>query len=84
MLSVVPGTEAQTVVYTYGARRATMAETRCTEITGTIKTITFRNHETGYMVLKLDKNTTLCGVYHDTMASLEGARIRASGEWKKH
>ncbi len=61
-----------------------MAETKATEITGTIKNITFRNHETGYMVLKLDKNTTLCGIYHDTMASLEGARIRASGEWKKH
>jgi exodeoxyribonuclease V alpha subunit len=61
-----------------------MTETKATEITGTIKTVTFRNHETGYMVLKLDKNTTLCGVYHDTMASLEGARIRASGEWKKH
>ena len=61
-----------------------MADTRATEITGTIKNITFRNHETGYMVLKLDKNTTLCGVYHDTTASLEGARIKALGEWKKH
>ncbi|MGD0237426.1 MAG: AAA family ATPase [Syntrophorhabdales bacterium] len=68
----------------YGIYLRAMAETKATEITGTIKNVTFRNHETGYMVLKLDKNTTLCGVYHDTMASLEGARIRASGEWKKH
>ena len=61
-----------------------MAETKATEITGIIKNVTFRNGETGYMVLKLDKNTTLCGVYHDTMAALEGARIKAVGEWKKH
>jgi exodeoxyribonuclease V alpha subunit len=61
-----------------------MAETKTTEITETIKNVTFRNGETGYMVLKLDKNTTLCGVYHDTMAALEGARIKAVGEWKKH
>jgi len=61
-----------------------MTDTGRTEITGTIKNITYKNHDTGYMVLKLDRNTTLCGIYHDTMASLEGARIRASGEWKKH
>ena len=66
------------------AQRTAMAETKATEITGTIKNVTFKNHETGYMVLKLDKNTTLCGVYHDTMAALEGARIKAVGEWKKH
>ncbi|MGA2107266.1 MAG: helix-hairpin-helix domain-containing protein, partial [Syntrophorhabdales bacterium] len=61
-----------------------MADTKTTEITGTIKNVTFKNHETGYMVLKLDKKTTLCGVYHDTMAALEGARIKAVGEWRKH
>jgi exodeoxyribonuclease V alpha subunit len=61
-----------------------MTETKTTEITGTIKNVTFRNRETGYLVLKLDKNTTLCGVYQDTMAALEGARIKAVGEWKKH
>ncbi len=60
------------------------AETKTTEITGTIKNITFRNRETGYIVLKLDRNATLCGVYHDTTAALEGARIKAVGEWKKH
>jgi len=61
-----------------------MAENRTTEIAGTIRSITYRNAQTGYMVLKLDKNTTLCGVYHDPSASLEGARVKAVGEWKKH
>jgi hypothetical protein len=37
-------------------------ETRTTEITGTIKNITFRNRETGYVVAKLDRNATLCGM----------------------
>ena len=60
-----------------------MAETKATEITGTIKNVTFRNQDTGYVILKLDKKTTLCGVYFDTMAALEGARIKAVGEWKK-
>ncbi len=73
------------MVYTYESTGGfAMAETKTTEITGTIKNVTFRNQETGYMVLKLDKKTTLCGVYHDTMAALEGARIKAVGEWKKH
>jgi len=81
----VPGRAAKTMVYTYESTgRFAMAETKTTEITETIKNVTFRNGETGYMVLKLDKNTTLCGVYHDTMAALEGARIKAVGEWKKH
>ena len=61
-----------------------MAETKTTEITGTIKNVTFRNQDTGYVILKLDKKTTLCGVYFDTMGALEGARIKAVGEWKKH
>ena len=69
------------MVYTYQTH---MTETKPPEISGTIKNITFRNRETGYMVLKLDRGTTLCGIYHDTTASLEGARIKASGEWKKH
>ena len=59
-------------------------ETKPTEITGTIKNVTFQNRDTGYMVLKLDRGATLCGIYHDTTASLEGARIKALGEWKKH
>ena len=81
----MPGRAAKTMVYTYESTgRFAMAETKTTEITETIKNVTFRNGETGYMVLKLDKNTTLCGVYHDTMAALEGARIKAVGEWKKH
>ncbi len=53
-----------------------MTETKATEITGTIKNVPFRNLETGYMVLKLDKNTTLCGVYHDTRGSRNEARDR--------
>ncbi|MGA3174163.1 MAG: AAA family ATPase [Syntrophorhabdales bacterium] len=57
---------------------------RTTEIAGTIRNVTYRNSETGYMVLKLDKEITLCGVYPDPNASLEGARIKAVGEWKKH
>src|SRR5512143_2767916 len=80
MLSVVSGRSGPDC----GIYLPAMADSKATEITGTIKTVTFRNRETGYLVLKLDKNTTLCGVYHDTLASLEGARIKASGEWKKH
>ncbi len=65
-------------------RQRRMAEVKNTEIAGTIRSVVYRNAETGYMVLKLDKNTTLCGIYHDASASLEGARIKACGEWKKH
>jgi hypothetical protein len=36
-------------------------EARTTEITGTIKNITFRNKETGYVVAKLDRNA-ICGI----------------------
>ncbi len=60
-----------------------MAEVKNTEIAGTIRSIVYRNAETGYMVLKLDKNTTLCGVYHDASASLEGARDKGGRRVEK-
>ena len=49
--------------------RFAVADTKTTEITRTIKNVTFRNQDTGYVILKLDKKTTLRGVYFDHSAA---------------
>jgi len=54
------------------------------EITAVIKNITYRNADNGYMILKTETGVTLCGVYHDAGADLQGVQVKATGAWKKH
>jgi exodeoxyribonuclease V alpha subunit len=54
------------------------------EITGVIKTVTFRNPETGYMILKTENGVTLCGTFIDPSVDLKGVFVKAGGSWQKH
>ena len=54
------------------------------EITGVVKNVTYKNADNGYMVLKTETGTTLCGVFYDADIDLQGVQIKAMGEWQKH
>ena len=54
------------------------------EITGVVKNVTYKNADNGYMVLKTETGTTLCGVFYDADIDLQGVQIKAVGEWQKH
>lgn len=54
------------------------------EITAVVKTVTYKNADTGYMVLKTETGITLCGVYYDADVDLQGVQIKAVGAWQKH
>jgi len=54
------------------------------EITAVIKNVTYRNADNGYMILKTETGVTLCGVYHDAGADLQGVQVKVAGAWKKH
>ncbi len=52
------------------------------EITAVVKNVTYKNTDSGYMVLKTKTGITLCGACFD--ADLQGVQIKAIGEWQKH
>lgn len=57
---------------------------RKTEITAVIKTVTFSNPETGYLILKTETGVALCGQVPDASIDLKGIAVKVIGSWQKH
>jgi len=53
-------------------------------ITGTIKTIIFKDKVQNFIILSSDKNYRLSGQYNDIDANLKDANFKASGDWQNH
>lgn len=54
------------------------------QLSGKIKTVTYKSSESGYMILKTTTDVTLCGVYSFSDSDLKDMEFIAKGSWVKH